>query len=183
MPLTNEYVSALIPLSQAFETYAKVAGHFPVLVGGAATAIYTDGRFPSGDFDVVAASDPTFDAAMLEQGFIREDRAGKLKIGFYHPDHPNFGYQQVTGPLFDGRSDSKRLVRVTLTEDGAIAVVLPAIEDIIADRLAQHAIASPTDESRLLQAQALFKLAATIDMPYLLRRILDEQGDPALLGL
>ncbi len=100
-----------MPLSRAFEAYIQITGHSPVLVGGAATAIYTAGLFPSGDFDVVAANDEVFKATMLEQGFIPEDRAGKLRVGFYHPDHPNFGYQQVTGPLFDGLSDENRLVR------------------------------------------------------------------------
>ncbi len=182
MALTDGYIAALAPLSRAFEAYSARTGHSPVLVGGAAAAIYTDGQFPSGDFDVVAASDESFDVAMLEQGFVRENRLGKLKIGFYHPDHLSFGYQQVTGPLFDGLSDVKRLVRVTVTEQGD-AVVLPAIEDMIADRLGQHETASPTDHSRLLQAQALLKLAAAIDMPYLLKRISDEQGNPRLLGL
>ena len=128
-------MAALIPLSRAFEAYAKATGHSPVLVGGAATAIYTAGLFPSGDFDVVAASDDVFNAAMLDQGFIREDRTGKLKIGFYHPEHPNYGYQQVTGPLFDGRADAAKLFRMVMTDEGG-TVVLPAIEDMIADRLA-----------------------------------------------
>ena len=87
----------------------------------------------------------------------------------------------MSGFLFDRRAEKKRLIRVTLTDSHA--VVLPAIEDMIADRLAQHAVASPTDDSRLLQARALFKIAATIDMRYLINRIMDEQGDPALLGL
>ncbi len=175
-------MAALMPLSRVFEAYAKITGHSPVLVGGAATAIYTAGMFPSGDFDVVAASDNTFNNAMLDQGFIRENRAGKLQIGFYHPSHPNFGYQQVTGPLFDGRADATKLIRMVMTDEGD-AVVLPAIEDMIADRLAQHSVASPTDDSRLRQARALFMLAADLDMPYLIRRVCDEGGDLTLLGL
>ena len=182
MALTDEYIAALIPLSRAFEAYAKVAGHSPVLVGGAATAIYTAGLFPSGDFDVVAASDDIFSAVMLDQGFIREDRTGKLKIGFYHPDHLKFGYQQVTGPLFDGRADATKLIRMVMTDEGD-AIVLPAIEDMIADRLAQHSVASPTDDSRLRQARTLFELAANLDVPYLRKRVCDEAGDLTLLGL
>ena len=180
MALTEEYVAALLPLSRVFEAYREKCGHSPVLVGGAAAAIYTAGQFPSGDFDVVAAVDLVFHAVMLEQGFLAEGRVGKLRFGFYHPDHPNFGYQQVTGPLFDGRSDQDRLVRITVTEMGD-AVVLPAIEDLIADRLGQHSVASPTDRSRLLQAKALFKLADTLDKHYLHKRISEEGGNPALL--
>ena len=57
------------------------------------------------------------------------------------------------------------------------------LEDRIADRLGQHAVASPADTSRLDQARALFGLANTLDKAYLLRRIRDDGGDPALLGL
>ncbi|MGI4939962.1 MAG: hypothetical protein ACRYHQ_05270, partial [Janthinobacterium lividum] len=56
-------------------------------------------------------------------------------------------------------------------------------EDLIADRLAQHSVASPTDDSRLRQARMLFGLAERLDRVYLLARIRDEGGDPALLEL
>jgi hypothetical protein len=69
-----------------------------------------------------------------------------------------------------------------VVEGGTVA--LPAIEDMIADRLGQHAAAAPaSDKSRLLQAKALFRLAEKPDIGYLRRRISDEGGDPALLGL
>jgi hypothetical protein len=170
MALAEDYVAALTALSRVFEVYRRITGHYPVLVGGAAAAIYTDGLFPSGDFDVVAPSDGAFDTAMLAEGFVGENRVGKLKIGFYHPDHSNFGYQQVTGPLFEGRTDYGRLVRITT--DAGHAVILPPIEDMIADRLGQHAVASPTDVSRLRQAEALFKLSAELDLSYLIQRII-----------
>ena len=87
----------------------------------------------------------------------------------------------MSGPLFDGRSDRTRLIRMAVTPPGEVA--LPAIEDLIADRLGQHAVASPADTSRLDQARALFGLANTLDKAYSLRRIGDDGGDPALLGL
>ena len=77
--------------------------------------------------------------------------------------------------------EPRRLVRMGVTESGR--VTLPAIEDLIADRLGQHAVASPTDTTRLDQAQALFSLADGIDAAYLVRRIIEDGGDPALLGL
>lgn len=181
MPLPDGYIAALALLGRVFRAYQARTGHSAVLVGGAATAIYTAGMFPSGDFDVVAGSTSAFDEVMFEHGFVREDRAGHLLVGFYHPDHPGYGFQQVTGPLFDGRSDRGRLVRFAVTADSA--VVLPAVEDLIADRLGQHAVASKTDDSRLRQARELFNLADDLDRAYLLRRIRDEGGDPALLGL
>ena len=180
LPLADDYTAALLTLGEAFDHYTTATGLTAVLVGGAATAIYTDGAFPSGDFDVAAADDAAFDAAMRSRGFVRENRAGRLRIGYYHPAHPAYGFQQVSGPLFDGQSDEGRLIRMKL-DKGVIA--LPAIEDIIADRLARHAIASPSDDSRLRQARTLFVLADNLDLAYLHRRILEESGDPALLGL
>ena len=59
----------------------------PVLVGGAATAIYTDGALPSGNFDVVANLTSALKEAMLSKGLSKKtDRAsflyrGKLRDG------------------------------------------------------------------------------------------------------
>ena len=181
MALPDSYLAILDCLARACSTYRERTGSSVVLVGGAATALYTDGEFLSCDFDVIAGADDEFAAAMLLHGFKREDRPGHLLVGFYHPDHPGYGVQQVTPPLFDGRSDLSRLVRLSVTPPGE--VTLPSVEDLIADRLAQHAVASPTDTSRLDQARALFALADDPDKDYLVKRISEEGGDPTLIGL
>lgn len=181
MALPEDYIEVLGKLAKAFSKYEAETGFPPVLVGGAAAAIQTAGHFMSGDFDVVAGNDEAFRGAMRSAGFVDESRIGHLHGGFYHPDHPRYGVEQVTGPLFDGRSDPGKLLRLTVRDGGSI--VLPAIEDLIADRLAQYAIASVSDRSRLAQAKAMFSMATEVDRPYLRRRIVEEGGDPALLGL
>jgi hypothetical protein len=85
----------------------------------------------------------------------------------------------VTGPAFDGRSDRERAIRVEFKPDSAL--ILPAVEDLIADRLAQYE-ANRRDPSRLNQGELLFQVAETIDMDYLKRRILEEGGDLSLLS-
>ncbi|MGA9868445.1 MAG: hypothetical protein WBQ75_18620 [Acetobacteraceae bacterium] len=180
MPLAPEYTAILEVLAEACSLYRQKTGHDAVLVGGAATAIYTDGAFPSGDFDFVTADDAAFRKALRETGFRPERRAGHLLIGFYHPNHPQFGVQQVSGSLFEGRTDKHRMVHVVIRSPDA-GLTLPPIEDLIADRLAQHAVASPSDTSRLLQAQALFRLAHRLDKDYLQRRVHEEGGDLSLL--
>jgi len=117
---------------------------------------------------------------MEQHGFIKERRAGRLHFGYYHPDHLNYGFQAVSGDLFDGRADKARLFTIELRPGAAIQ--LPAIEDMIADRLGQHMVASPTDRSRLEHARLLFQLAARIDMNYLTRRVEEEGGEMALLA-
>jgi hypothetical protein len=183
MALPDDYLAALETLALAFEAYGRISGGTAVLVGGAAAAIYTGWMFPSNDFDIVAADDVAFEQAMLGQGFEREAEPGLLRGGFWHPRHPHYGFQQVSGALFDGRAERGRLVRLAALPVGEAALVLPAIEDMIVDRLAQHAVAPPGDDSRLLQAKALFSLAENLDIGYLSRRIGDEGGDPGLLGI
>lgn len=171
------YTSALVTLARAFSDYKALTGRDPVLVGGGAVCIYTDGQFISGDLDFIAGNDRALSGCMEKHGFVREDRSGRLRFGWYHPDHPQYGFQQVTGPLFDGKP--VRTVQVTFGDTHAL--MLPSVEDMIADRLAQHAVASATDTSRLEQARAMFALVADIDRDYLNRRIVEEGGDPALL--
>lgn len=181
MPLPDDYFDALIALAFVGQRYRDQVGGDVVLVGGGATAILTDGMFPSFDFDLVAPADDVLKQAMLAEGFIPEDRPGWCLRGYYHPDHPNYGFEHVGTSLFEGAADRNRLIRLAV--QGPAHIVLPSAEDLIADRLAQHSVASPTDDSRLRQARMLFGLAERLDRVYLLARIRDEGGDPALLEL
>lgn len=88
----------------------------------------------------------------------------------------------MSGVLFDGRADQQRLVRVIVTAKDD-TVLLPSIEDMVADRLAQYSAGSAVDTSRLEQAWALFRLADGLDIAYLCRRVRDEGGDLGLLEL
>ncbi len=174
------FAMALARLAEAFRASRTPRGSTPVLVGGAAVVILTAGTFFSGDFDFVHSDDQALSRALLDRGFVEERRPGMLRVGWYHPGHPGFGFQQVSGPLFDGRSDPAR--HLTLGLPGGGEVRLPAVEDLIADRLGQQAVASPTDRSRLDQARVMLALAEGVDPVYLRRRVLEESGDPELLG-
>lgn len=180
MSLPPEYLAALAPLAEAFSSYEKTTGRVAVLVGGAAAALHTDGAFMSADFDVVAGDDTAFGRAMAVAGFLDDEMALHGQGGWYHPDHPQFGVEQVSGAYFDGRADKARCLKLIVSEDAAI--VLPAIEDMIADRLGQHEVAGG-DRSMLHQARALYALAEGLDLAYLYRRIDEESGNPAHLGL
>ncbi|WP_375244886.1 hypothetical protein [Sphingomonas parapaucimobilis] len=160
MSLPVDYLEILERLGVAFVAYEGATSARAVLVGGAATAISTAGQFMSADFDVVAADDASFERAMIGAGFECEGGVGHLAGGFFHPSFPGYVVEQVSKPLFDGRSELGRLIRLKVSDESAI--VLPPAEDLIADRLAQHAIASKTDDSRLLQAIALFKMASNL---------------------
>lgn len=180
MSLPSEYLAALAPLADAFAAYETATGSVAVLVGGAAAAIHTDGAFMSADFDVVAGNDIAFNDAMAAAGFLDDDKAKHGLGGWYHPEHPQFAVEQVSGGYFDGRGDKRRCLKLTVREGSAL--VLPAIEDMIADRLGQHEVAGG-DTSMLEQARALYQMATDLDPDYLFRRIVEEAGNPRNLGL
>lgn len=180
MALPPTYLRALERLSLAFGFYESATGSSAVLVGGAAAAIRTGGQFMSADLDVVAADERAFSGALASAGFVAETRTGKTEFGYYHPKFPAYAVDRVSDSYFDGRGDRDRLLRLVVRDYDAI--VIPAVEDLIADRLGQYARAGNADGSRLLQAQALLKLAKKIDGLYLRRRIGEEGGDPAQIG-
>lgn len=180
MALPEPYLQILEMLAAACTAYEKATGFSPVLVGGSAVAIQTQGAFMSGDFDLFAPNDQVLDRCLREVGFVAEERLGRLKGGYHHPEFPAYGIEAISGRLFDGRADRERLIRLTFTGD--YAIVVPSFEDMIADRLGQHAVAPQSDQSRLKQAQILFKLARGLDLEYLQRRVQEEGGDIRLLG-
>jgi hypothetical protein len=166
-------------LGEVFDEYQMTTGLCAVLVGGAAVSLYTQGRYISGDFDVVAGVDDAFDLAMKSHGFVREDRPAHLLVGRYHPRYPNLGVQVVSGPLFDGMSDPTK-IKVIAAGKGHLSMA--AVEDLIADRLGQYAASKNRDQSLLRQAKWLIRMPS-LDKAYLIRRIQQEGGDPILVGL
>lgn len=113
LSLPENYIEALGRLGAAFAAYEAKTGHAAILVGGAAAAIHTDGAFMSADFDVVAGADQAFAEAMSAAGFVADDKAVH-GLGWYHPDYPELGVEQVSGAFFDGRGDRDRCLRLVL---------------------------------------------------------------------
>lgn len=185
MPLSADYLKALELLGQVCLEYRKASGGDEAwLVGGASVVILTDGEFHSGDFDLVASDSALFRDILLKHGFLDErgqgGRPGILQVGWMHPDHPNLGWQLVTGPLFDGRSDTSKKIAIELRPDSEL--ILPAVEDLIADRLGQFAAQDGRSHHELVdQARTLFRLAKEIDGAYLKRRVVEDGGDLFLL--
>jgi hypothetical protein len=180
MTLPADYVDALGHLAGAFAAYEVETGGLAVLVGGGATAVHTGGAFMSADFDIVAAADDAFSRAMVSAGFVKDTTAGHGDGGWYHPATPTYAVEQISGGYFDGRGDKERCLRLVVR--GNSSIVLPAVEDLIADRLGQHEV-SQGDDAMLEQAKALFTMAKDLDATYLKRRISEEGGNPGLIGL
>jgi len=177
LPYRPEFVAALNLLARAC-TLVRQAGHpLPILVGGAVVEFDTGGQITSGDFDFVAAADEAFAEALLTVGFLREDRRGRLRKGFYHPEI-GIGVEMVSGTYFDGQADRGR-VRILALENGEICMA--PTEELIADRIGQWEASRRRDHELLAQAAALYGLAASLDDDYLDRRIRQETA--GALGL
>jgi hypothetical protein len=153
-----------------------------VLVGGAAVELRTGGQYQTGDFDVHVSDAEAFGDALALAGFRREDQPGHLLTFWCLPSMPRYGMQLAGGALIDGRCERHRL-EVLAIEAGS-AILLPPVEDLIADRLGQHAArGSLTDVSALEQAKLLLLFAPEADLSYLPRPIVEQGGDPSLLAL
>ena len=177
--LPPDYWTALALLAAASDSYLKATGRRVVIVGGAAVSFYTQGQVLSGDFDMVA--DVAFERFMVAEGFKKEEGSDRFLGGYYHPDVPRLGFELVSGALFDGRSARDKILVVPVSGDAE--VVFPAIEDLIADRLGQYASSGNKASDMLGQARLLFSLADEYDRAYLQRRIKEESGDPAEIGI
>jgi hypothetical protein len=176
----KEYLDALCLLSRAFDLAEKRGAPRPVIVGGSAVEFYTGGEITSGDFDLVAVGEDIIGPALLEVGFRREDRRGVRLGGFYHPDLL-IGVEFVTGPLFDGRTDMRRLRLVVVDEEKNARIIFPPPEDVIADRLGQYASDPKGRDDMLEQARLLVFLVEDLDLIYLKRRVVEEGADYELV--
>jgi hypothetical protein len=174
-----EFIEALRLLSRAFDIAEARGAPRPVIVGGSAVEYHTGGELTSGDFDLVGSRGDLVGDALLEVGFRREDRAGVRLGGFYNPELL-IGVEFVSGDLFDGRTDRRRL-QLVIDEAEGTKVVFPPVEDMIADRLAQYESDPNGREDMLEQARLLASLAETLDMDYLRKRVYEECADPTLV--
>ena len=179
MAIPEDYLALLEALAVAFAEYEARTGHAPVLVGGGAVAVQTQGAFMSGDLDLFAPNDAALAASLIAAGFVRDYRPARLAGGYFHPGFPQYGVEPISGQLFDGRSDRAKLIRINFASGKGI--VIPSFEDMIADRLGQYAASNGNDVTRLGQARLLFQLADELDVPYLKARISDEGGEFSLL--
>ncbi len=100
------------------------------------------------------------DDAGFPPDFIAALHTGYLLRGLYHPSL-GIGIEFLSDQLFEGRSDRSGLRRVDVG-DGTQVLAIPP-EDVIADRLGQHAAASGNDRTQLVLAQMVYALAGNID--------------------
>lgn len=178
MAFRPEYQAALSLLAQACEIMVERGYGRPILVGGAVVEFYTGSTITSGDFDVITAAGEVLEEILIELGFERPQGVGQLLRGVIHRGM-NMGVEVVSGPAFDGKADRERML---LLELGQGKIIIPALEDIIADRLGQFSSTPRGIQSMLDQAVSLYRLASELDEEYLDKRIRYETANTLDLG-
>jgi len=101
-------------------------GGEPVLVGGAAVELYTNGGYTTGDLDMIGTVSPEVGAVLTENGFRRAGRHWVHEKGQVFLEFPNAALQE---------GETATRIKV-----GRHEVVAICFEDLLAERLAawQH---------------------------------------------
>ena len=97
----------------------------PIVVGGEAVELYTQGRYTTGDIDLKGRKE-TLEAILTEWGFVRQGRIWVSKeYGIY--------IDWLGGSLDEGAEAENKTNIIALDDENEIRVV--SLEDLIIDRL------------------------------------------------
>ena len=129
----------------------------PILVGGTALELYTDGGYATGDVDLALPTSPDVDAAFAELGFAKRGRFWvRPELGLYFEAPAPAGLPGETAP------------RTVLDVDGLRVVVL-GVEDLLVDRLRAW-VHWKSDEDGRWAARLVALWADELDWSYLRAR-------------
>lgn len=140
----------------------------PILVGGCALEVYTDGGYTTGDVDLALPSTPDVDAAFADLGFTKRGRfwiRPELDLLFEAPAPA--GLPGETAP------------RTELDVDGLRVVVL-GVEDLLIDRL-RGWVHWKSDEDGRWAARLATLYAGKLDWGYLRSRVARDAAETAAL--
>ncbi len=141
----------------------------PVIVGGMAVEIYTQGSYTTGDIDLKAEKD-LLEKILTEWNFIKSGRV-------WFNEELDIYLDWLGSNLDEGDEAQKRINTVIIDEGLEIKVI--SIEDLIIDRL--NAYKWWKDEDSLIWAKVLLKIKEAtgepIDRNYLIKRALEERLD------
>lgn len=164
----KEFTEALALVAAVCDDLVKQGYPRPILVGGAVVELLVGSSIASGDFDLICEVPEKLRDALLRHGF--EPMLANPLSALMHVE-TGMAVEVVSGPLFDGMSDRNRLV---LVDVGTGEILIPPVEDMIADRMGQDASAPRGVPEMRDQAVALYKVAEHLDHDYLDRRIREE---------
>ncbi|ODA44817.1 hypothetical protein THER_0445 [Thermodesulfovibrio sp. N1] len=149
------------------EEFRKRGAKEPIIVGGLAVEIYTQGSYTTGDIDIKA------DITLLEE--ILKNWGFKKTGRVWLNDYLDIYIDWLGSSLEEGEEAEKRVNAVLIDENLNVKII--SIEDLIIDRL--NAYKWWKDEDSFLWAKILLKIKERmeeqIDLEYLKKRAKKEQ--------
>ncbi len=146
----------------------------PIVVGGEAVELYTQGRYTTGDIDLKGRKE-ILEAILMEWDFVKQGRIWVSKdYGIY--------IDWLGGSLDEGAEAESRTNIIALDDDNEIRVV--SMEDLIIDRLC--AAKYWNDQDSLMWAKTLMEILGKtggMDTQYLSVRAEKEQVTDLLLPM
>jgi hypothetical protein len=130
---------------------ADRGGAPPIIVGGEAVELYTQGSYTTGDIDIKSPPDVT-EAILKEWGFLRAGRTWLNKELDIYIDW-------LGSSLDEGEEAEKRVTTIKIAEGLEVKVV--SMEDLIIDRLSAFRRWGDTDS--LMWAKVLINVKKSID--------------------
>jgi hypothetical protein len=149
-------------------------GERPIIVGGEAVELYTQGRYTTGDIDLKGRKEVLEDV-LAEWGFIKEGRVWASKEYSLYVDW-------LGSSLDEGAEAERRTNIIALDEENEIRVV--SFEDLIVDRLC--AAKYWNDQDSLVWARTLLEVvrrAGGPDSQYLTARAEQEKVTDLLFSI
>jgi hypothetical protein len=151
---------------------ARLAPHgiAPILVGGFALEVYTDGGYSTTDVDLALPSGPEVDAAFADLGFSKRGRFGiRPELDLYFEAPAPAGLPGETAP------------RTELEVEGLRVIVL-GVEDLLVDRLRGWVHWKSDEDGRWTRRLAAL-YSEKLDRAYLRSRMLTADEHAALASL
>lgn len=133
----------------------------PIVVGGEAVELYTQGRYTTGDIDIKGQKE-TLEAVLGDWGFVKEGRAWASREYDLYID-------RLGGSLDEGAEAERRTNSIAIAPRLEVRVI--SFEDLIVDRLC--AAKYWDDSDSLMWAKILFEIlmkTGGADTGYLVRR-------------
>lgn len=146
----------------------------PIVVGGEALEIYTQGRYTTGDIDLKCGKE-ALEAVLQEWGFIKEGRVWMSR-------EYNLYVDWLGGSLDEGAEAERRTNLIAIDEQNEIRVV--SIEDLVIDRLC--AAKYWNDQDSWMWAKTLIEILRRTggpDRQYLAKRAEQEKVADLLISV
>ncbi len=144
----------------------------PIVVGGEALEIYTQGNYTTGDIDVKSSYNE-MEIALFEMGFRKRGRA-------FYSEKLDIYIDWLGATLEEGAEAERRTAIIEIDQDRFIRLI--SIEDLIIDRL--NAAKWWKDSDSRMWAGVLAKIkeatGGSLDMEYLRRRAMAEEVEDEL---